>query len=147
MAEQMEQALAALDRAVEDGLKSTQKLQSALRRCAAASRAGVVRDIDTAIGAVIAASAELARKADGVRGAWTFDAETHLASGAYAAELLAAAQTARLNLFERDGRIACYPMLLTIAAKQMAVLIDRKPEKRLRPGVLVAMLAERQRKP
>jgi hypothetical protein len=38
-------------------------------------------------------------------------------------------------------------MLLRIAAKDLAVIIDRKPERRIRPAVLVRLLAQRQKQP
>lgn len=147
MPEQLEQTLRELDRAIDEGLKSTQKLQSALRRCAAASRSGALRDIGVAVGSAVAANGELSRKVDAVRAAGTFDFDEYFASGGYSLELLEAAQAAGLRLFDRDGRIACPPMLVTVAAKQAAVRIDRKAEKRVRPSVLVRLLAERQKRP
>jgi hypothetical protein len=38
-------------------------------------------------------------------------------------------------------------MLLRIAANDLAVMIDRKPERRVRPAALVRLLAQRQKQP
>jgi hypothetical protein len=143
----LEEALAALDLEVSTTARMLDALKAALKRAGKAAQEGQVRDIDKALAAISASGAELARRLDGVQGAWTFDAEAYLASGAFREELLAAASAEGLTLFERDGRIYCYPMLLGVSPKELAVTIDRKPERRIRPSGLVRLLSARQRQP
>jgi hypothetical protein len=147
MAGRLEAALQALDAELESATKSVKTTQAALRRSAAAAKVGNLREIDRGLAALRTAGTELGRRLEAAANTWTFDAEGHLESGAFTAELLAAAEAAGLRLYEKDGRLYCYPMLLAIAPRELAVLVDRKPERRVRPGALVQLLAARQKLP
>ncbi|MCC7464377.1 MAG: hypothetical protein IT480_18185 [Gammaproteobacteria bacterium] len=143
----LEDALANVEKAIEPSLKAVQALQSSLRKAKAAAKSGALRDLDRALAASSVAASAFGRELEACKAAWTFDAESHLGGGGYMAELFAAAAAVGLQLADRDGRIACYPMLLRIAAKDLAVMIDRKPERRIRPTVLARLLAQRQKQP
>jgi len=143
----LEDALTEVEKAADASLKASQSVQSSLRKAKAAAKSGALRDLDRALAASSAAASEFARAIESCKAAWTFDAARHFASGGYKAELLQAAAEAGLQLSDRDGRIACYPMLLRIAPKELAVIIDRKPERKVRPSALVRLLAERQKQP
>jgi hypothetical protein len=143
----LEDALATVEKAIDASLKAAQSVQSSLRKVKAAAKSGALRDLDRALAASSAAASTFGREIDACKAAWTFDSEKHFDNGGYKAELFAAAAEAGLRLSDRDGRIACYPMLLRIAPKDLAVLIDRKPERRVRPAALVKLLAARQKQP
>jgi hypothetical protein len=143
----LEDSLATVEKALEVSLKAAQSVQASLRKAKAAAKSGALRDLDRALAAGSAAAGEFGRQIEACKAAWTFDAEAYFDSGGYKAELFQAAAAAGLQLSDRDGRIACYPMLLRIAAKDLAVIIDRKPERRVRPAALVRLLAQRQRQP
>jgi hypothetical protein len=147
MAVRLEDALEAFEAEIAAASKSLAGIRSSLGKAAKAAQLGQIRDIDKALGALSATSAEFAKRLANAQSSWTFDAESHLASGAFKDELIEAATAAGLKVFERDGRIYCYPMLLGVAVKDLALTIDRKPERRLRPSVLVKLLAARQRQP
>jgi hypothetical protein len=78
---------------------------------------------------------------------WKFEVEPYFAEGGYLKELLQEAERVDLKLFERDGRLYCFPMLLTLSAKDLAVVVDGKLERRLRPRELVRVLLARQKRP
>jgi len=61
--------------------------------------------------------------------------------------MLAAAQATGLQLFERDDRLYCYPVLVRVAPAERSVFVDRARERRIRPSVLVEHLREVQRRP
>ena len=50
-------------------------------------------------------------------------------------------------MFERNGRIYCFPLLLRIDANQSAVRSDAKIERKIRPSELVRLLAKAQKRP
>jgi len=50
-------------------------------------------------------------------------------------------------MFEADERLLCYPSLIKVLPGEAAVEIDRRREKRLRPSVLVGLLATTQARP
>lgn len=147
MAAELEQALAALEQQVEAALKTTQAAKAALGKVRAAAKSGALREIDRALAGSLATSAELGKRLEALQSAWAFDAEAYFADGRFQAELLQAARDAGLQLFEKDGRIYCYPMLLGIVPKDLALSIDRKPERRVRPAALARLLAARQKAP
>lgn len=68
-------------------------------------------------------------------------------SGAYLAELSAAAAAASVTLVQRDGRITAYPVILHLEARNLGVRVGRKLERRLRPSVLARQLKALQQRP
>lgn len=76
-----------------------------------------------------------------------FDEAGYLGGKAFRQELLTTAQQMGVNLYEHDGYLFSYPVLLRILHKERAVAIDRMRENRLRPSVLVKRLKEVQNKP
>lgn len=143
----LEASLAKVERAIDATLKATLAVQAGLRKAKAAAGSGALRDLDRALATSSAAAAEFGRQIEACKSAWVFDAEAYFSGGGYSAELLDAAAAAGLRLTDRDGRIACYPMLLRIAPRELAVMIDRKAERRVRPAALVRLLAQRQKQP
>jgi len=93
------------------------------------------------------AARQAGEQARAAAASWTLDEDAYLASGRFTEELLAAAQETGLQLFERDDRLYCYPVLVRVAPAERSVFVDRARERRLRPSVLVAHLREVQRKP
>lgn len=135
----LEEKIGKAQRAV-DGLSKTMK---ALRR---AAEAGQVTDIPKRLATaeenrrdVEAASRELA-------GAWSFDATGYLEQG-FLDDLGAAAGDAGVKLFVKDGRVYAFPLLLRVLAREAAVRIGRKLERRIRPKVLVNQIAAMQKRP
>lgn len=72
------------------------------------------------------------------------DEQAYLASGGYVKELLAAAQARGVKIFEEEDRLLCYPSLLRVLPGDAAVEIDKVRERRIRPSVLVELLARTQ---
>jgi hypothetical protein len=75
-----------------------------------------------------------------------FDEDAHLASGAYVDELLAAARAEGVSIVEEDDRLLAYPSLLRLLPGDLALEIDKKRERRLRPSFLVRLLGDAQQK-
>jgi hypothetical protein len=86
----------------------------------------------------------LADEARAAQAGFDVDEADYLASGAYAKELLAAAGAAGVAMFEEDERLLCYPSLVRAIPGDAAVEIDRVRERRLRPSVLIGVLAAAQ---
>ena len=111
-----------------------------LKRARAAAGTGQVRDLRKALEAAESLTADLAEQLAKVRAAYDVDEVEHLASGAYTRELMAAAADAGLAMFEEDDRLLCYPSLIRVLAGDLAIEIDRRRERRLRPSVVVDLL-------
>ena len=143
----LEQALDRVERASEAALDAAAQLTRTLRRLRAAAQGGNLRDLRASLGAA-AQAAERARDAarDATR-SWTFDDEGYFASGAFTRELLATARDEGLQLFERDERMYCYPLLVRVSPQDRAVFVDRGRERRVRPLVLVRHLRAVQSRP
>jgi hypothetical protein len=139
-----EESLAATERAVDSALKAAAAATRELRKARAGAKNGQIRDLRRALEAAQAAAAGLAEETGTAAATFTIDDQQYLASGGYTKELLAAATSAGVAMFEEDERLLCYPSLVRVLPGDAAVEIDRKRERRLRPSVLVGLLAAAQ---
>jgi len=143
----LEAALAAATERIDTAVRASALTTRELRRAGAAAATGSVRDLRRALDAAVAAAQELERSTRAAQDAYDFDETQHLASGAYARELLEAAADRDLAMFEEDERLLCYPSLIRILPGDAAIEVDRRRDKRLRPSVVVTALAARQQRP
>jgi hypothetical protein len=139
---EFEAALAATEREVDAALRAANVAVRELKRALTAARTGQVRDLRKALSAARSAAGGLAKDADTL--AFDFDEQAHLSSGAYVKELLTEAEVRGVTIIEDDDRLLCYPSLVRLLPTDAAVEIDKVRERRLRPSVLVAMLARAQ---
>jgi hypothetical protein len=146
-ADSLEAALAATEAAAERALAAAGQLTQTLRRLRTAAQVGNLRDLRAMLAAVEQAAERAGEQAASAAASWTLDEEAYLASGRFTQELLSTAQAAGLQLFERDERLYCYPVLVRVAPGERSVFVDRARERRIRPSALVAHLREVQRKP
>jgi hypothetical protein len=142
----LEQALRDLEGRLASASRAAKSALGELKRAHNGARLGRMRELNRSLSEGSAAAKRLAEEM-AAAAAWRFDVEPYLAEGGYLDELLQEADRAGLKLFERDGRIYCFPMLLTLSGKDAAVMIDRKPERRLRPRELIRILSDRQKRP
>jgi len=140
----LEGALARAQADVEASSRSAASLGRELKRARAASVSGQVRDLRRALGAAAALARELADQVRAAGEAYDVDEADLLASGAYAKELLAAAAEAGITIFEEDDRLLCYPSIVRMLPGDLALEIDRRKARGLRPSVVVEQLARAQ---
>src|SRR4051794_32374290 len=143
----LEAALEQLENQLDRAVKAGAAVISELKKAKGSARTGQLRELNKRLAEARNAVGRFAEETIGADKAWTFDTEPYFESGGFIKELLDEAGKAGLTLFERDGRIYCFPMLLSLSPKEMAVLVDRKPERRVRPRELVKLLAARQKQP
>jgi hypothetical protein len=147
MASEFENELAALDARLERAQKAAEGLVNGLKRARRAARAGQVSEIVKGLDGLDARASDAQSAARDLAGAWTFDTSSYMAHGRFLADLQAAASEQNLAMFERDGRIYCFPLILRVDANQSAVRIGRKMERRIRPSELARLLAKAQKRP
>jgi hypothetical protein len=147
MASQIEDELISLDARLEKAQKAAEGLVRGLKRVRRAGRTGHIGDIVRGLGALDDRLVDAQVAARDLSGAWRFDVSAYMADGRFLTDLRAAAAEQKLQMFERDGRIYCFPLLLRIDANQSAVRIGRKVERRVRPSELVRLLAKAQKAP
>src|SRR4051794_38014618 len=143
----LESALAQTEAAAEAALSLAAQLTATLRRLRAAAGVGNLRDLRTALGNVEQAASRAHAAASAASASWQLDEEAYIASPRFIDELLSTAKAAGLQLFERDDRLYCYPVLVRVAAADRAVFVDRARERRVRPSVLIEHLRDVQRRP
>ncbi len=146
ISETLESALADAERQAEATLKVLGAATTQLRKARAAAKTGHVRDLRKATAAARSLGAEIVECAAALQDAFDIDEQDHLSSGAYTAELLAAAEAAGVAMFEEDDRLMCYPSLLRVLAADGSVEVDKVRERRIRPSVLVGLLAAAQQR-
>jgi hypothetical protein len=104
-----------------------------------------VRELHRALDGVQAMAADVVARVGAAAMAYDVDEADLLASGAYAKELLAAAEAADVAMFADDDRLLCYPSIVRVVPGDLALEIDRKRARGIRPSVVVAQLAKAQR--
>jgi len=144
VADTFEAALTTTERGVDAALRTVAAASRELRKARLSAKNGQVRDLRKALSAAEAAAAALAEETHATRNGFDFDEHEYLASGGYAKELLTAAGSAGVAMFEEDECLLCYPSLVRVLPGDGAVEIDRARERRLRPSVLIGLLAAAQ---
>ena len=147
MGSDFEAELETLDARLESALKAVETLVNGLKRTRRAVRDGNASDIVKGLNGLDARIADAQSAASGVSDAWRFDVSAYIADGRFLADLQRAAGEKQLELFERDGRIYCFPLILRLEPGLSAVRVGRKIERRLRPKALVQILAKTQKSP
>ncbi|MEU0156308.1 (2Fe-2S)-binding protein [Micromonospora fulviviridis] len=140
----MEAALVATEREIDAALRSATATVRELKRALGAARTGQVRDLRKALSAAQVAAGTLAGDTTTLADGFDFDEQSYLSSGAYVKELLAEAEARGLAIVEDDDRLLCYPSLLRVLPPDAAIEIDKVRDRRLRPSVLVGVLARAQ---
>jgi hypothetical protein len=142
----MEAALSELEAKVVDAQKASDALSRALKKLRQAAGAGHLAELEKGLSAISERGRDAEAAAGSLAGAWNFDAKGHLSAG-YAEELLQEAAAQGLKVFERDGRLYAFPLLLRIEARDGAVRVGKKLERRIRPRHLVELIAAMQKRP
>jgi len=143
----LEPALVATEERVDAALKAAAAVTRELKKAKTGAERGQLRDLRRALSAATTLAEDAAEAAEAAGSSFDFDEQEHLESGAYAQELLDTAAAQDVAMFEADERLLCYPSLIKVLPGDAAVEIDRRREKRLRPSVLVGLLAATQAKP
>lgn len=143
----LEDALSVTENEVDAALKAAAAVTRELRKAKSAAAKGQVRDLRRSLEAAAKSAQESGRATTGAEASFTFDEKEHLESGGFAQELVWMAAARDVTMLERDQRLLCYPSLVKVLPADAAVEIDRRRERRLRPSVLVDLLATAQKKP
>jgi hypothetical protein len=146
-ADSLEAALTATEAAADRALDAAAQLTRALRRLRTAAQVGNLRDVRAMLSSVVQAAERADQEARQAAASWSLDEEAYFGDGRFTEELMATAQAAGLQLFERDERLYCYPVLVRVAPAERSVFVDRARERRIRPSVLVEHLRDVQRRP
>jgi hypothetical protein len=142
----MEAALSELETKVAEAQKTSDALAKALKKLRQAADTGNVAELEKGLLAISDRGREAEASARALASAWDFDAKEHLTTG-YPEELRQEAAAQGLKLFEKDGRLYAFPLLLRIEARDGAVRVGKKLERRIRPKHLVKLIAAIQKRP
>jgi hypothetical protein len=142
-----EENLLALDIKLDEVQKLGKAVMATIGRTRAAVKVGRVDDIARGLGAISQRIDETTAAAGRLANAWIFDASGYLTDGRFVDDLKQAAAEKGLVLFENNGRIYCFPLLLRIDPKEIGVRIGRTLERRIRPRELAELLARAQKRP
>jgi hypothetical protein len=144
-----EQGFADTERAAVAASKSAAavaKSARALERAAKTGNLNAIRRVQADLNAALSA---LTQEVENTAQAWPFqpgEEEAYLKDH-FAAELQQIANGRGLDIQERDERLIAHPSILRVLPANRAVRIDRKQVSTIRPGYLVNLLRENQKKP
>lgn len=141
----LEGALVAAEREVEQAGRAVASLARELKRARTAAATGQVRELRRVLDAARAAAVAVAEQVRTAAASYDVDETDLLSSGAYAKELLAAAQAAGVAMFEDDDRLLCYPSIVRVLPGDLVLEIDRKRARGIRPSVVIEQLGKAQR--
>ncbi len=143
----LEQALAEIEEQAGDLVKTTKQVMVSFKKIKEAAKVGDLGKLRKLLEEGKEATLKLGCDFVKTQERLNFDEASYLAGKAFRQELLTTAQQMGVNLYEHDGYMFSYPVLLRILHKERAVAIDRIRENRVRPSVLVKRLKEVQNKP
>ena len=141
----LEAALTRTESQVEAAARVVASLGRELRKARAVAAAGQVRDMRKTLDTIRFVAAEVVEQVDAAVASYDVDEAELLSSGAYAKELLAAAEAAGVAMFEDDDRLLCYPSIVRVVPAELALEIDRRRTRGIRPSVVVEQLGKAQR--
>lgn len=140
----LEAVLAKAEADLDGAEKAVGSVRRELKRAKAAAALGQVRDLRRSLDAAAVLAKGLAVQVDAVAGSYDVDEPELLASGGYTKELLAAAAEAGVAMFEDDDRLLCYPSIVRVLPGDLALEIDRRRARGIRPSVVVEQLKRAQ---
>jgi hypothetical protein len=143
----LEQALADIEAQAGDLVKTTKQVMASFKKIKDAAKVGDLVKLRKLLEEGKSATLSLGCDFVKTQERLNFDEASYLAGKDFRQELLTTAQQMGVNLYEHDGYLFSYPVLLKILHKERAVSIDRIRENRLRPSVLVKRLKEVQNNP
>jgi hypothetical protein len=140
----LEPALEDVQTRIEAASRTTAALVLQLRRSRSAAASGQVKDLRRGLAAAAAAADSLRKEIEDALSGYDVDEATLLADGSYVRELLAAAQRAGVSMFAEDERLLCYPSIIRLLPGELALEIDRKRTRGIRPTAVVEALGKAQ---
>jgi hypothetical protein len=140
----LEQTLQSFQEQVETSLQHVNVLTRRLKKLAAASHTGDLREISRGLDEINDFAATAQQSVSGLE--FIFDEESYFPEG-FLQELVEAATVAGMSVFALDGKLYCYPLLMRVKPAERAVQIGKKTERGVRPSVLLAKLRAMQTKP
>ncbi len=143
----LEEALQILERDVDGAIRSLGAALKEAKRLKVAAAAGELRTLQQGLDGAVRLTDQASAAMVEIRDGWCFDVGGWFASGDFTKELLASAADAGVQAFESDDRILSYPVIVSVAAGDTSVMIDKRRERRVRPSVLVRQLEALQQRP
>jgi len=140
----MESAFAQAQADLEAAARSVSGLARELKKARAAAASGQVRELRRALEAAAQGAGEVDRAIAAAGENYDLDEAEVLTSGTYSEELIACAAEAGVAMFAEDDRLLCYPSIVRVLPGDLALEVDRKRVRGLRPSVVVAALQRAQ---
>ena len=132
---------------IEEWLKKSKKAAKDVQRFLTGVRTGDLKKLEQFRQAAQESCSAARLAADEVE-TFNFNAELYLQyGGGYIAELKEEASRQSVTVFEGEGILFCYPVLIRFEPKERGVRIDKKLYTRIAPKFLVKILANLQRRP
>lgn len=141
---EFERALAQTESDAVDLQRAATAVAKAAAAVVKAAKVGDIAAMEKALAETKRTATALAVQQRNTQDGWYFDAIGHVRDGDYLDELKQEAETLGLRLFEQEGRLFSYPVLLRIVggatAADLGITIDRKRARTMRPSFLAATL-------
>ena len=143
----LEKKLAGIEEEIGAASKLIAPLNSLLKKCLLATKQGQLKELMSSIEQAEKTAAVLKQQISNIKNGWDINDQAYIASRAFIDEIIGLAREKGLNLYERDERIYCYPVIVRVLPSDRAIRIDKLIDKRIRPSVIVNHLKDIQKRP
>lgn len=143
----LEHAFSQMEKVSESLLRFASDSTNFLKKIRLAARVGDLSRLRKALQEADDSTRLLRAEFENLSRKWNFDDATYLESQAFQNDLLQMGKRLGVEIYEHEGVLYSYPVVLRILSKDRTVAIDRYREVRLRPSHLVKRLKELQNKP
>ena len=147
----LEAALARTESDAVASARAADNASKATKRLVAASKVGDLASVEKALNETEKAIQALLQQFNNTRDGWSFDAAAYAQEGRLAEELRVTAQSEGLSVYEQDGRLFSYPVLIRVLpAKtnaELSIEIDKKKTRAVRPSYVARELVRRRDRP
>jgi hypothetical protein len=143
----LEAALAQMEKSITDVLKVATGVTRELRRARNAAAVGTLRELRRALGEAEGMAGNLKEEIRQLLEGWGFDEQGYLASDGYLSELEATARLQGVRLVKRDLSLVGFPLIIRVRPAELALEMNRRLDRRIRPSVVVRRLRDLQAKP
>jgi hypothetical protein len=134
------------NRTVGAWLDQAKRATAAVQRLQKAVATGNLRDLEKLRQAARAATEAAQQRAEEC-GPFQFDAAAYMGpEGGYLEEMIEAAEKAGVRLYEREGVIFSYPLLVRVDPANAAIFLDKKRVYTVRPETVAELLKQAQSK-
>lgn len=147
MTSTMDEYLTQIEKDLTEVSKTAAQLAALAKKAKTAATVGELRKLAKSLDDLGPLESELRQRVANLESDRSFDETAFMASDAYLKEIIDDAAKIQVRIYEQDGRLYCYPSLVSVQASDRTLKIDRDVVRNVRPSTVADELRRRQTRP